>query len=393
MTERYKSHIIPKQNSKGFRIIHEFADISKHKEALGYIRSFYKAVPLLDRNNRKVSLYNTVHGYPYGNPNMISLLRRFLKEDESKPNSILCGFDLTNFYHFITKAKLKNSAFSNLMPHLDQAFVSIGNSIEVLSQGSPLSQDISNMCLLETDLKIMALLNTFNTWTKRTETVLLNPGNMSQHFNLPLDYEFEHRYDIPIIYKSGSSYLSNLIGPVKAAKITAIYEKKEVSEVLRASYMRYVDNIYILVRGVEDIPSSLLKDIATALTTRSKTFFLKKQFDINYRKDSVSSTMSNRKMPILGLNASKRLKCSRYYLNNLRAGLFQFAQGRWEDIPQSLVSSVIYALYVDPRSHNRLRKCMKLIREKDLSKAPNAKILISFTDTKNKLTHELPSAY
>ena len=107
MEKRYTSHTIPKQNSKGFRVIHEFKDIEKHTESLRKARLYYIKNPVLSREDRKISFRSSVHGYPYGNVNMIDLIRRFTdnhSEDKWK-NKVLCSFDLSNFYHYITPDK------------------------------------------------------------------------------------------------------------------------------------------------------------------------------------------------------------------------------------------------------------------------------------------------
>ena len=392
MDKSYRSHIIPKQNSKGVRIIHEFDNVDKHRDALEIARRHYIDFPLLSRDNRKISLRNSVHGYPYGNANMIDLMRRFLinSRSEEMPQSSLCSFDLSNFYHYVTKDMVSSSKFSELTSILDQAFVEVGNGIEVLAQGSPLSQDISNMCLLEIDLKSLAIMKTFNTWTRRSK--MHSSGRYSK-FSLPVDYDLGERYDIPVMYKEPTDYVAQLTDGKGAVEIASIYAEKSMNTLFKASYMRYVDNIYISVSANKEVSSELLTSITESLTKKVKSVFLSGGFSINNLKNHTSNSNSNRRMPILGLNVSDRVKCNRYYLNKLRAGLFNFTKGAWSDVPQSLASSVIFSMYVDPKSHNRLRKCTEIIRGMDLTNAPNAKSMLNFIDRENKITNEIPSNY
>jgi hypothetical protein len=285
---------------------------------------------------------------------------------------------------------VSNSKFNELYSILEQAFVEVGNGIEVLAQGSPLSQDISNMCLLEIDLKALAIMKTFNVWTKRSK--IHHVSNYSK-FSLPVDYDLGERYDIPIMYKDPSDYVSQLTDSKGAIEIERIYKEKSVNQLFKASYMRYVDNIYISVSADKEVSSELLTSISESLIRKIKSIFLRGGFSINNLKNHTSNSNSNRRMPVLGLNVSDRVKCNRYYLDKLRAGLFNFAKGTWDDVPQSLASSVIFSMYVDPKSHNRLRKCTKIIREMDLTNSPNAKAMLNFIDRENKITNEIPSNY
>lgn len=385
MEKRYTSHAIPKQNSRGFRIIHEFKDVEEHTEALGKARQYYIKNPALSREGRKISFRNSVHGYPYGNANMIDLIRRFTdNHSESQwTQKVLCSFDLANFYHYITPDKIDDTYFPELKGDMEQAFVEVGNGIEVLAQGSPLSQDISNICLMKTDLSALSVINTFNTWTSRY---------IGLNRQYPVNYDIGYRCDLPIIYQTPGCYVKSF--GIKGEELDLLYkDNRKVNHAFKASYMRYVDNIYIMVSGVEELPHEALVSVSEGLTRRIKGLYIKNGYSINNLKNSLTTSKSNRKMPILGLNISERVKCNKHYLNKLRAGLFNFTKGAWSDIPQSLASSVIYAMYVDPQSHNRLRKCTNIIKTMDLTHSPNAKMLMRFLHTENSLTNAIPSTY
>jgi hypothetical protein len=386
MEKRYTSHTIPKQNSKGFRVIHEFKDVEKHTESLRKARLYYIKNPVLSREDRKISFRSSVHGYPYGNVNMIDLIRRFTdnhSEDKWK-NKVLCSFDLSNFYHYITPDKIDNTCFPELRDDMQKAFVEVGNGIVVLAQGSPLSQDISNICLMKTDLKALSIISTFNTWTGRFI------GSRRQY---PINFNIGFRHDLPFISTTPGGYLHSLDTSIPPEEIDNLYDTLGTNNLLKASYMRYVDNIYIMISGTEEVPEDLLIKISEALTKRIKGAFLEEGYSINNLKNNTSTSMTNRRMPILGLNISERVKCTKHYINNLRSGLFKFTQGAWVDIPESLASSVIYAMYVDTKSHNRLRKCTEKIRLMDLTNSPNALMLLRFLDSTNTLTNDTPSTY
>lgn len=391
MAERYTSHRIPKQNSKGFRIIHEFNDIDKHTNALKTLRKHCIDNPLCTKENRKISLVSSVHGYPYGNKNMIKLSRLFLSRAQTKDKFIISSFDLSNFYHFITPDKINNSIPDHITEYLKLAFVNIGNGVEVLAQGSPLSQDISNICLLPIDLKCLSVIKSFNTWTKKCKTHKIDYNSIS----LPTDYSIMDRQDIPMTKRSNSSFINSLAEDQNLANdFNKIYEDNpEITECVTASYMRYVDNIFISVSANSLVSNKILDLLSKALTKRIKGLFIQGTYKINNLKNKTATSVSNRKIPMLGLNLSDRVKCSRHYLNGIRAGLWGFVSGKNSDIPQSLASSAIYALYVDPKSHNRLRKCTNEIRKMDLRDSPNARTLLAFIEKENGITGEIPMLF
>lgn len=393
MTKGYKSHLIPKNNSKGFRIIHEFEDVDKHKQTLLRLRKYYQDNQISSRNSQRVSLRNTVHGYPYGNPNMVDLTKRFLKKDKDKTKRILTSFDLTNFYHFIDKRMIEKSAFPELVEDLSPAFVEIGNGIEVLAQGSPLSQDISNICLLETDLRAMSTLSHINTWTKRPVMMTSGILRYSPKVYLPNDFPIANRSDIPSLSGLQETLIARACGVDGSIELENIYKNSDILSVLNIRYMRYVDNIFLIVDAVSEMSDQTLERVSSYITQNIRALFLKAGFSINNLKNSKTTSMTNRRMPVLGLNVSDRVKCKRHYLDGIRAGIFNFCKNPVGDLPQSLVSSAIFSLYVDPRSHNRFRKCTKMLMEMNLDNYPNAKSLINFISKENKLTNDIPISY
>jgi hypothetical protein len=391
MSSRYTSHRIPKQNSKGFRIIHEFNDIDKHEHALNILRKYCKDNPKLGKDGKAISLSSATHGYPYGNKNMIALTRNFNERVKNKDKYIVSSFDLSSFYHFITKDFVKDHP-KDIKDLMDLAFVDIGNGIEVLAQGSPLSQDISNISLLPTDLRAMTIVRAFNTWSRSTTVYTSN----NVKIGLPHGFSLKGRSHVPTTGRGYAQYFKNLTGDNGVGDyIEGVYASSsngvdDINEAFEVSYMRYVDNIYIGISAIKEVNNDILEKVSAAITRRIKGLFLGDGFQINNLKNSKSNSKTNRKVPILGMNISDRVKCNRHYLNGIRAGLWNFTVQGGGDIPQSLASSAIYALYVDPKSHNRLRKCTDLIREMDLRYLPNARSLIAFIDRKNKLTSEIP---
>jgi hypothetical protein len=378
MTERYTAHYIPK-SSGGSRLIHAFTDTDEHRDSLKELRKHYTRNPVMSREGVPISLWRSVHGYPAGCTNMVRLMESFMGKhgDCTKKSTIVTAFDLTNFYHFISKDHLRKSPYGGVAPLCDKAFVDIGNGIEVLSQGSPLSQDISNMCMQEIDLKALALAKSFNAWS-------LFDGE-KREFGIGHDMAYRDRQ----VYGKGVAH--RYLGPQEVDLLMKSLPNTDKIQTMEISYMRYVDNIYLMFSGAEEVSPDILKRVAASFTALVKKKFIEEGFSINNMKNGQYFSETNRKRPILGLNTTERIKCSKYYLNRIRAGLFNFSKDESAtDISQSLASSAIFALYVDPQSYKRFKKSLDVIAKMDLRRAHNAASLLKFSAKENSRTGDIP---
>lgn len=387
MDRNYRAHAIPKSTPGEFRIIHEFDDVASHREDLYELRSSVRKLIGGYNTSNRINLRGSVHGYPMGNPSMIDLVTKFHDNDGFNPDlRVLCSFDLKNFYHSIQPHSVLSSPFWKTFAQCESAFVDIGNGVEVLAQGSPLSQDVSNLVLSETDIRCLASCKSINK----------NFGSdacMSDMFSNKTYSDDGERARYEFAKKRIERRKKNGICSIMYSKNQAAFNSVNSrcriliasgeSEPIKVRYMRYVDNIHVLVDFKEGFDKSMCIGFAKSILESIQSIFTRRGFGINRKKTNYFCSSANRRMPILGLNSTTRVKCKRYYIDKVRAGLHNWARTghKKDDITPRLMSSAVYVLYSDHLSINRLAKPLaeiKQITEANASVFSSAEALVRF---------------
>lgn len=393
--KNYRAHFIPKSTPGKYRVVHEFDDVAVHRDSLESLRREVANLPGTNSLS-KVSLTTCAHGYPFGNPSMINLVSDFVEYDSNPVERVITSFDLRNFFHAIDISRVAAIGIPRIAGFSNHAFVDVGNGIKVLSQGSPLSQDISNVSLVRIDLKILKLFKTINDNMRINKGVIYDRQGLRTSDHKDTDGNIVSIDSVPIILNGSrgvSSVIRALFGKnsASASAETIVLEEMfasagtpGISRVVKLKYMRYVDNIYIRFDFFGNEDRLLAKKFARIITDRVKGIFMSNGLPSNRDKDGIYFKTKNRRMPILGLNSTSRLKCTKHYIDKIRAALNNWVHNAESDISLSVMSSVVYIIQADRGSYLRLKKGLDGVRSA-VSKNPNfgyASALINFVDRK-----------
>jgi len=378
--------LIPKKDKSSFRLVHDFGTTNDHYEKLWALRGFiFDGSDSL--HNTSVNLKKSVFGYPFGGTNMkalvLSLITKRSPVDEGD-KSVLIGLDFKNFYHSIFYDCFA-SKHKNLITFVDNAFVFVGNDVRVLSQGSAMSQDISNIYLQGFDCIILSCLSRLEASTSDTQ-ITINGEKISKKSSCPK--AMHSQYSL-----TSGEYISASIKSRLFDRLRRIDNKFEYPKKLSINYIRYIDNIYIKIfyndfKFIDDFVEILINSICK-LSYRYKLV-------VNGKKTRIFKSELNRKEPVLGLNTTVRIKCTKAYIDKTRAMALREINNLYSgdsfEFSNVVSGRIVYILSSDVHSVSRFSKYIPdLINLCGIH--PNTKILAAITRfiiKKNEQSEKVP---